>query len=123
MSADTSGYNVAETWIFRKSAPEDVSMIQLIANPQAFHGRAVRLFGFRRLRFEGNILYFHQEDFELGIYKNALWINVPDDMDHQQRAAVDGEYAICDGIFNAEHRGHMNACSGALTNIVRLEGW
>ena len=34
--------------------PADVSLIQLIANPQMFDGKLVRVIGFLRLEFEGN---------------------------------------------------------------------
>jgi len=45
------------------NGPEDVSLIQLIANPQAYDGKTVRITGFLHLEFEGNAIYLHNEDF------------------------------------------------------------
>jgi hypothetical protein len=41
-------------------------MIQLIANPQAWDGKHVRVIGFLRLEFEGDALYLHREDLRTG---------------------------------------------------------
>ena len=42
--------------------PIDVSLIQLIANPNEYHGKFVRLIGFCRLEFEGDALFLHREE-------------------------------------------------------------
>lgn len=63
---------------------QDVSLIQLIAQPEKFEGKRVRFIGFLRIEFEGNAIYLHREDFDHGIEKNALWVAVPDDMTKQQ---------------------------------------
>jgi hypothetical protein len=45
----------------------DVSMVQLLATPERFHGKRVRFTGFVHLAFEGNGIYLHKEDFDHGI--------------------------------------------------------
>ena len=42
---------------------EDVSMVQLIATPEKFDGKFVRVHGFLNLGFEGDSLYLHRETF------------------------------------------------------------
>lgn len=54
-----------------------VSMIQLIATPEKYQRKRVRMLAFLRIEFEGNAVYFHKEDYEQRIYRNGLWIVLP----------------------------------------------
>ena len=98
-----------------------VSMIQLIANPEAFHGKRVRVIGYLILEFEGNALYLHAEDSQHGLTDNGIWVDAP-------RAGLGAEcksnaYALLEGRFNAEHNGHMGLWSGALEEVTRCTAW
>jgi hypothetical protein len=102
---------------------QDVSVIDLIANPTKYDGKQVQIIGFLRLEFEGDAIYLHQEDFEHGISRNAIWIDRPVDLSEKQTAEVNNKYVICQGTFRAADHGHMGLFSGALTSITRLESW
>jgi hypothetical protein len=102
---------------------QDVSLIQLIATPEAFDKKLVRITGFLHLEFEGNAIYLHSEDFQYALTKNALWINVPRDMTQQQMKVVNDQYVICTARFNARMHGHMGMNSGELTDVTRLQVW
>ena len=102
---------------------EDVSVIQLIANPSAYDNKRVRITGYLHLEFEGNAIYLHREDFDYAITKNALWINVPDDMTKEQKKIINNQYVICNGKFRASMHGHMGMNSGEIDEITRLEVW
>ncbi|MGB7987584.1 MAG: hypothetical protein WCF54_20650 [Terracidiphilus sp.] len=102
---------------------EEVSMIQLIANPQAYDNKRVRIIGYLHLEFEGDAIYLHREDFDYAIDKNALWVNIPKDMTKEQMKAVNNFYVICTGTFRAGMHGHMGMNSGEMDNITRLEPW
>ena len=102
---------------------EDVSLIQLIANPQAFDNKRVRFTGYLRLEFEGNVVYLHHEDYEYGLTKNGLWVDVPPDMTQAQKQAINNKYVICTGIFHAGMHGHMDLNSGEIAEITRLQIW
>ena len=102
---------------------EDVSLIQLIANPQTYGHKRVRITGFLHLEFEGDVIYLHSEDFRFGLTKNALWIDVPKDMTQEQRKAVNDQYVICTGRFVANMHGHMGLNSGEISDVTRLEVW
>ena len=102
---------------------EDVSLIQLIANPQAYDNKRVRITGFLHLEFEGNVIYFHNEDFRYGLTKNGLWIDVPKDMTKEQMKVVNDQYVICTARFVARMHGHMGLNSGAVTDVSRLQLW
>lgn len=100
---------------------EDVSFLQLLGSPSAFHDRRVRLIGFAHVEFEGKGLYLHREDFENGISKNAIWLDV--DLTHPEFAALNDRYVIVEGVFKAGRGGHLGMFSGTLTEISRYDPW
>jgi hypothetical protein len=102
---------------------QDVSVVQLIAEPQKYDGKEVRFIGFLRIEFEGDAVYLHREDYEFGISQNALWIDIPHGMTKQQQDAVNMRYVICVGIFRASRHGHMGMFSGEISDVQRLELW
>ena len=101
----------------------DVSLIQLIANPQLYDEKRVRITGFLDLQFEGDAIYFHREDFDNGLTKNALSIEVPRDITKAQIKAINDHYVICTGMFAARNHGHLGLFSGDITGITRIELW
>jgi hypothetical protein len=71
--------------------PTDVTLVQLIANPEKFDGRLIRVIGFLRLEFEGDVLYLHREDFEKQLTENGLWLNAGKCLGHFLRQS-DGRW-------------------------------
>ncbi len=102
---------------------QDVSLIQLIANPEKYDGKQVRFIGFLRIEFEGNAIYFHREDYERGLGRNAIWVDIPSDMKTSEKSATDKHYVICVGVFRASGHGHMGMFSGELSDVRRLQVW
>jgi hypothetical protein len=102
---------------------EDVSLIQLIATPQVYANKTVRITGFLHLEFEGNVIYLHSEDFRYALTKNALWIDIPKGMTKEQITVVNDQYVICTGRFVAGMHGHMGLNSGEITDVTRLVVW
>jgi len=98
-------------------------MIQLIANPQAWDGKHVRVIGFLRLEFEGDALYLHREDYAQGITNDGVWIDRPKDLTPAQNEQLNNGYVILEGIFRADRHGHMGLFSGAISDIGRIETW
>jgi hypothetical protein len=96
-----------------------VSLVTLIANPDRYEGKVVRVVGFVQLEFEGNAIYLHEEDFRRAISDNGLWLDVPKNF----RGYQAGSYAIVEGIFTSRQRGHMGMFSGEITHVTRLEPW
>jgi hypothetical protein len=102
---------------------DSVSLIQLIANPKAYDNKRVRVIGYLHLEFEGNAMYLHHEDFDYGLTKNAIWINVPEDMTNEQIKIVNDQYVICTARFRSGRQGHMGMNSGEFFDVTRLETW
>ena len=98
------------------AVPQDVSMIQLIANQKAFSGKMVRVVGFCHLEFEGNALYLHKEDFDLAIGRNAIRLDAPAD-----KKALSDRYVLIEGIFEDAENEYEAGFSGRLTKISRME--
>ena len=103
-----------------------VSMVELIARPEVYHRKAVRVIGFVNFEFEGDGLYLSREDWERSIYRNGLWIERPRSVQSDSGrppAALNQRYVIVEGIFNATHTGHLGAWSGAVERVTRLDPW
>ena len=119
-----SGDNVPLSQVHAQTAkePQEVSLVQLIANPNQYDGKLVRVIGFCRLEFEGNALYLHREDFEMHIHKNGIWLQagwpVPENL-----VEMSDEYVIVEAVFSAERKGHFGMWSGSLEQVTRLDRW
>jgi hypothetical protein len=96
---------------------------QLIATPEKYDNKIVRITGFLHLEFEGNVIYLNSEDFRYQLTKNGLWIDIPKDMTKEQMKAVNDQYVICTARFKAGMHGHLEMNSGEVTNVSRLEVW
>lgn len=102
--------------------PRDVSIIQLITNPQQFDGKSIRVIGFMHLEFEGDAVYLHREDFEYSMEKNSLAIELSDSQGRSWRKLND-HYVIVEGRFSATAQGHFGARAGSLQDVIRLSNW
>jgi len=101
---------------------KDVSMIQLIANPQQYDGKPIRVIAFLNLEFEGNALYLHREDFDKSLLSNAVWISL-DDLQIRTSKKFSGRYVLVEGVFSAKDRGHLGIFSGSIQQVTRLQSW
>lgn len=100
--------------------PISVSVVQLIANPQAYDGKYVRVIGFVSLAFEGTAVYLHQDDYKFGIFKNALWLDIAK-ADRRGYMEYDLKYVLVEGTFDAKETGHRGGFSGGIKNIERFQ--
>ena len=105
------------------SQPAMISMVQLLADPQKFHGKRVQVIGFVHFEFEGNAIYLSKEDFDYGITKNGLWLSVTGSKQTGELRELNDNYAAVEGTFNAEMTGHMGLWSGSIENITMLRRW
>lgn len=101
---------------------QDVSLTQLIANPEQFNGKDVRVIGFLYLEFEGDAVYSHRDDYEYSIHKNSVAIDLSESQIRSWQKLSSG-YVIVQGRFNSVDQGHFGARSGSLQNIIRLDNW
>jgi len=100
--------------------PLDVSMINLIATPNNFDGKLVRVSGYLNIEFESMELYLHKEDCVQGLTKNGVWLG----LDREARRKFDSmklHYVLVEGVVDSTHFGHMGATSATLTKIQRVQ--
>lgn len=102
--------------------PTDVTLVQLIANPDKFDGKVIRTIGFLRLEFEGNVLYLHREDYENAILGDGIWVDATPVI-MKQSATLNMNYVLLEGVFRSSERGHMGMWSGTIEQIRRAELW
>lgn len=100
----------------------DVSIIQLIATPELFNGKKVRIVGFLRLEFEGSAVYLHREDIENAISQNSIAIELSDSQEFSWRK-LNNQYVVVEGRFSSIAKGHLSMRSGSLQYITRLGDW
>lgn len=99
----------------------DVSIVELIANPDWYHGKRVRVVGYVRFEFEGNAIYLSKESYDASLVKNALWLDPPVNFwDSRKKREWGPRYAIVEGRFDATRLGHMSAYSGSITETTRF---
>lgn len=109
--------------VARRDCPlADVSLIQMLATPERFDGRHVRVVGFVHIEFEGNAVYLHREDFEAGLLRNAIWVDFRPGALSAARP-INDRYVLLEGIFDAQHHGHMGMFGGALRDISSADPW
>ena len=107
-----------------KHPVEFVSLMQLIVNPEKYHGKRVSVVGVSKNGFEVHNICFSKEHSQYGITQNCLWI-IPDHealkVTSKELEGANGKYVLMEGIFNKENHGHLGAYAGTLENITRFE--
>ncbi|MGE5279832.1 MAG: hypothetical protein ACM3L6_03700 [Deltaproteobacteria bacterium] len=99
--------------------PEPVSIIQLIAHPEEYQGKFVRIHGYVVLTFEGNAIYLSEESAKHGLTENGLWLDTS--YDKASPAEYSNQYCLVEGIFDATSKGHMSLWRGQITKITRID--
>ncbi|MBI4707625.1 MAG: hypothetical protein HY761_06845 [Candidatus Omnitrophica bacterium] len=97
--------------------PLQISIINLIATPEKFHGEKILVSGFVQIDFEGNAIYLSKTDCEKIFTKNAIWLSI----DHIKEFDNFKEgYATIEGVFDAMDNGHGDMFSGSIKKITRV---
>ena len=103
-----------------------VSLIKLIATPEAFHGKKVFVSGYAFIEFENNNLCLVPEP---ASSQDCVWINYDDgpyetEADHERYLAAERKWAQYNrkritvrGVFDASGSGHLGGSSGEIGHI------
>jgi hypothetical protein len=97
-----------------------ISLIHLIQHPDYYDQKHVRVIGFASMKFEGKAIYVSKEDYDHGIRKNAIWLDVALT---EHTMTMDKSYLLVEGIFDRSKLGNRSLYSGTLMNLNRLEIW
>jgi len=98
-------------------SPINATLVQLIATPERFDGKLIRVIGFLTLAFEGDALYFHREDYEHAICGNGIWVEVTPEITEQAHT-LNLNYVLLEGVFSLSNRGHMGCGAVALAKFA-----
>ena len=105
---------------------QHVSLINLIATPEKYHGKWVGVVGIANFEFEGDALYLSQSDYKF-VTKNAVWLSPNKAVLKVDESTLaeefNGLYVLVEGIYDMNDHGHMGLFSGAITNITRILTW
>jgi hypothetical protein len=105
---------------------ESASLISLIANPEKYDGRQVRLIGAFQLEFEGHSFCLHKDDLSQHIHANCLWVD-PDfealGIDRMTLSGLNGQYVLLEGTFHKDNRGHRGLYAGSVGGVWRVTSW
>lgn len=101
---------------------QDISLINLIATPEKYHNTKVGVTGFASIEFEGTAIYLSKENFEQGIDKNAIWLEINWLNDREKYKKFDKKYVIIVGIFHKIPLGHTSLFSGSI-EIEKIGKW
>jgi len=106
----------------KDNAIQDVSMVALLANPDAFNGKNIHVVGAINLEFENRMLCLHSEDIAKGLEKNCIWVRFDNDAllkSEEDLLLFKNYYVIVEGTFDSSSKD--SRCSGALTRISRID--
>ena len=78
--------------------PSLVSIVRLLATPEVFDGKLVRVAGYCHLQFEGDALYLHREDYVFRLPINAVRLDLGD-RSRDTFQGTTGHYALVEGTF------------------------
>jgi hypothetical protein len=97
------------------------SIVQLIARPDVFDGKRVRVVGYIHWEFEGNGLYSYQEDETRHLYANGVWVDAAPGA--RLGPHCQDRYVLVEGTFRASAHGHLGLWSGTISDITRCIPW
>jgi hypothetical protein len=96
--------------------------LQLIATPEAFEGKVVRVRGYARIEHYGTADHLHREDWDRMLAKNGLWLTANDSASAASKEArVHDLYALMEGRFTAKRKGYRGLWCPAIEEVSRME--
>jgi hypothetical protein len=95
-----------------------ISLVQLLANPDKYDGKYVRVTGYVHFEAQANALYLHREDVEHHLLKNGVWVALAEGVSFD---ACQDAYVILEGLFRARNTDNARYWSGALTRVAKCQ--
>jgi hypothetical protein len=104
------------------AGPTNVSLIQLIANPDKFHGKLVRIKGFLVVESEHSAIFMSLDDAEMQILANAISLGGElAGVEGSEETYGSGRWMLVEGIFKANEQGTGTQYGGLIDNLSRVE--
>jgi len=103
-----------------------VSIIEVIANPDKFHGKMVRIIGVGRIEFEGDSICLNNESYQYRVGRNCLRLALglfQQLVKSNKLKQYNGKYVLIEGKFKKNKPEYLNLYGGEIENITRYELW
>jgi hypothetical protein len=97
------------------------SIVQLLANPEKYHTKSVRVEGYLRVEFEGTAIYLSKESAEYFITCNGFWVSFDPNVIKVDTKQFDKQFVLIEGTFNKDSYGHLSAWKGTIEKVSRLQ--
>ena len=99
---------------------EEVSIINLIATPERYHDKRIRITGYLNLIYENDAVYLHKEDYDMAIGKNCVGLIITTEVRNSAHyQSCNNKYVFVEGTFNMD-AGNLGSFTGALDSIARI---
>ena len=107
---------------------KDVSIIQLLANPEKYDGALITVIGFTLVTDRTSKIYVSHIDYERNIPFNSLSLalNRKESKEYlkiTKNFKVQKQYSIIEGTFNAKRKKSNLVNIGTIENITRFDAW
>ena len=100
-----------------------ISIINLIADPEDYHGKVVRVIGVGHYeKWEGFFLYLGEADRKHSVDKNGLQV-LGGSGSFNKMKRLSGKYVIVEGTFDMNNKGPWGLYSGTIDECTRYELW
>ena len=100
-----------------------VSLVQLLSNPEKYHEKKVNVSGIYIVGFESNQLFLDEYSYDNNIFQNSLWLSLDEEfMDNYFNELKEniGTFTTIEGVFDAKGSGHMGLSSGEIKHISKF---
>ncbi len=105
-----------------------VSVADLVAHPEQYDQKKVRVVGVAKIGFETTALYESAEDRANANTNQAVWLEIPvpektklleDALEVREKTKQwDGTLVVAEGVFVSDRKGHLGMYSGILINVT-----
>jgi hypothetical protein len=96
----------------------ETTMTGLIATPDRYSDRRVRVIGYLHLEFEGDELCPTAEVRRIKDSRSCVWIEPP-----PGSTRLSDHYVLIEGRFSSKDRGHLGMFGGTIADITRADVW
>jgi hypothetical protein len=106
------------------NAEFNTSIVQILAKPERFHGKRVRIEGFLHVRFEGTAIYLCKEHAEHGMSRYGFEVRFDKSAIPYEGVSgptqFDRKYVLIEGTFD-KTIGHWQGIVSRVDRVVELE--
>ena len=100
------------------------SLIQLLVNPDRYHGKEIQVKGYLVVEDEGTAIYMTESDGEYYITSNGFWVEFEGNtlgLSHKEiTKRFHHKYVLLEGRFDKDDRGHEDLWQGSIGKVSRL---